>query len=201
MGLRLTGCKLIAGAGGNLCRCYFLYHQRTGADIDGDGDMDILVPSIFSNTVGVKLNNGTGVFSNGATVAVGSEPYRVAISDIDGDGDLNLLASNFAGNTVSVRLNGGTGVLATTNTHAATQTELMLCPNPARATLMVSVLKSPSRAPVMADVFNSLGQRVLAGIPLTPTATVLDVSGLAKGIYVIRAQTATGPLAERMVIE
>ena len=163
--------------------------------------MDILVPSIFSNTVGVKLNNCTGVFSSGATVTVGSELYRVAMSDIDDDDDLDLLASNFAGNTVSVRLNDGTGVLATTNTHAATQPELMLCPNPARATLIISVLKSPSRAPVMADVFNSLGQRVLAGIPLTPTATVLDVSGLAKGIYVIRAQTATGPLAKRVVIE
>ncbi|MGI4871713.1 MAG: FG-GAP-like repeat-containing protein, partial [Janthinobacterium lividum] len=65
-----------------------------------------------SNTVSVRLNDGTGNFTAPATnpnPAVGSNPYSVALGDVDGDGDLDVLTANFNGNTVSVRLNDGAG--------------------------------------------------------------------------------------------
>lgn len=148
----------------------------------------------------MKVNNGSGVFSSGADVEVGREPYRVTMSDIDNDGDLDLLAANFADNTVSVRLNGGTGVLAATNPQSANQPRLLLYPNPAQTQVLVSLSKPGLVGPGVADLFNSLGQRVLAGIPLSVSSTPLDVSGLVKSVYFIRAQTEAGPLVERVVI-
>ncbi|WP_161599571.1 malectin domain-containing carbohydrate-binding protein [Hymenobacter nivis] len=83
-------------------------------DVDGDDDLDLLVPSGNTNTVSVRLNGGdnkgggTGVFSGGSDPAVGANPASVAVGDVDGDGDLDFVAANYNnGNsgTVSVRLN------------------------------------------------------------------------------------------------
>jgi hypothetical protein len=78
-------------------------------DVDGDGDLDILVTDGDANTVNVRLNNGNGVFSGTQSVNVGNAPTDVAIGDLDGDGDLDLVASNGGGATVSVRVNNGNG--------------------------------------------------------------------------------------------
>ena len=79
------------------------------ADVNGDGNLDLLTANATSNTVSVRLNNGLGVFSGSQEVGVGTTPLSVATADIDGDGDLDLLAANSGANTVSVRLNNGSG--------------------------------------------------------------------------------------------
>ena len=82
-------------------------------DLDGDGDLDLLVCNNNSTTATVRLNGGdargsnTGVFGNGSTVEVGSDPLRVALADADGDGDLDLFTTNWLRHSMSVRLNGG----------------------------------------------------------------------------------------------
>jgi hypothetical protein len=83
------------------------------ADIDADGDLDLLAANKGSASVSTRLNGGdatgsnTGVFSGGATLTVGTNPYWVAAADIDSDGDLDLLTANQGSSTVSVRINGG----------------------------------------------------------------------------------------------
>jgi hypothetical protein len=83
-------------------------------DVDGDGDLDLLATTTnsTSNTVSVRLNNGSGVFSGGSDPVVGNQPYRLAVGDVDGDGDLDLLTANYGGATVSVRLNNGSGLFS-----------------------------------------------------------------------------------------
>src|SRR6478752_10692876 len=72
----------------------------TTADIDGDGDMDILlangggyyVPGKADESV-VYLNNGSGVFTDATPTAFNNAHNRnrqVAVADIDGDGDLDI---------------------------------------------------------------------------------------------------------------
>ncbi|HET9502839.1 MAG TPA: FG-GAP-like repeat-containing protein [Hymenobacter sp.] len=81
-------------------------------DVDGDGDLDLVVannPIAGIGTVRVRLNNGSGTFSGGSDVAVGSQASSLALGDVDGDGTLDIVVSNNTMSTVSVRLNNGSG--------------------------------------------------------------------------------------------
>jgi hypothetical protein len=89
----------------------------TLGDIDGDGDLDLLCSLFRENSVSVRLNNGSGVFSPPVVVATGEvavedSPRGPALGDVDGDGDLDMLVANTNSNTVSVRLNNGAGAFA-----------------------------------------------------------------------------------------
>ncbi len=86
--------------------------RLTLGDVDGDGDLDLLVANFGSNTVSVRLNDGTGGFAAPVTnpnPSVGAGPFDLAMGDVDGDGDLDLVTANRNGNSASVRLNDGTG--------------------------------------------------------------------------------------------
>ena len=81
------------------------------ADVDNDGDLDLLAVSDFAvGRVAVRLNNGNGTFATAANAQVNPNPYGLAVADVDGDGDLDLLAScKGTSPVVSVRFNNGSG--------------------------------------------------------------------------------------------
>jgi hypothetical protein len=79
------------------------------ADIDGDGDLDLLTPNFTGNSVSIRLNDGNGAFSGTTNVQVGSQPRGLALTDLDGDGDLDIITANYNANTASVRFNNGSG--------------------------------------------------------------------------------------------
>lgn len=91
------------------------------ADIDGDGDNDLVVanpgrdPSFVNpdtgNTVSVLRNNGDGTFAAPISFATGVGP-SVAAGDFDRDGDLDLATANTTDDTVSLLRNDGTGNFA-----------------------------------------------------------------------------------------
>ncbi|MBM3846523.1 MAG: hypothetical protein FJ405_09595, partial [Verrucomicrobia bacterium] len=72
------------------------------ADVDGDGDLDLLVSSFGSGTR-LFVNDAKGTFTEftrpaGLASATGST--SMALADVDGDGDLDLYVSNFRPITV-----------------------------------------------------------------------------------------------------
>ena len=90
----------------------FTPDQRTAVgDVDGDGDLDLLVVEAPFNpaVVGVRLNDGNGLYTAASSFAVGSLPTDLGLADVDGDGDPDLLISN-NGLSMGVRLNNGQGV-------------------------------------------------------------------------------------------
>jgi len=80
-------------------------------NLDGDGDLDLIVINQADATVSILLGNGDGTFTPAvpATVATGLTPVAVAIGDLDNDGNLDLAVLNNGAETVSILLGNGDG--------------------------------------------------------------------------------------------
>jgi len=78
-------------------------------DLDGDGQLDIVVSNSRSDDVSVLLNSGGGTFSSETRFEVGNRPLGVRIGDFDGDGNADVAAVNAQFGTVSILLNQGDG--------------------------------------------------------------------------------------------
>ncbi len=66
------------------------------ADVDGDGDLDLLVTSLNKENV-LFLNDGNGHFhrSKNSGLGPGNGSTTATLADIDGDGDLDLYIANY----------------------------------------------------------------------------------------------------------
>ena len=85
-------------------------HAVFAADLDGDGDMDMLSGSVNGNTVAWYENNGikgnpSFTKKNIDNNAVGA--VSVYATDIDGDGDIDVLSASYLDKTVAWYENGG----------------------------------------------------------------------------------------------
>jgi len=102
------------------------------ADIDGDGDLDLIVNSMGGGTR-VFLNDGKGHFTESANIL---NPNRagtsLALADIDGDGALDLYVANYRSVTLrdqpntrfSVRVENGQPIVNAINGRPLTDPDL-----------------------------------------------------------------------------
>jgi hypothetical protein len=80
------------------------------ADINGDGNADLVAANSGSNTVTVLFNNtapgaATPSFTAQQTFATGANPVSVTTADVNGDGKTDLIVANYNDGTASVLLN------------------------------------------------------------------------------------------------
>jgi hypothetical protein len=80
-------------------------------DVNGDGDVDLVVTDEANGNVKVLLGNGTGGFTAGADVALvaADQVSGIALADVDADGDLDLVVADETTDTVRVALGNGDG--------------------------------------------------------------------------------------------
>lgn len=107
LGGGLFGAATVLSVGGQL--------RPTGvtlADVDGDGDRDLIAATSGNglNFLSLFVNQGGGVFAGPLNIATGgTNPDTVVAADLDGDGDLDLAVTNQDSNSLAVFENlGGT---------------------------------------------------------------------------------------------
>ena len=78
-------------------------HDVSIADVDGDGDLDIVSASAFDDTIAVYTNNGaadpTFTATDIATNADGAS--SVFVGDLDRDGDLDIVSTSELDDTIA----------------------------------------------------------------------------------------------------
>jgi hypothetical protein len=68
--------------------------RTVAADVDQDGDMDLLFAANASDQVGWFENDGQQGFTMHVLTTAMDAPFSVAAADLDGDGDLDVLATS-----------------------------------------------------------------------------------------------------------
>src|SRR5438093_7058484 len=74
------------------------------ADLDRDGDMDLVVANRGSGDVSILINTGRGNFVTGRKLPVGTSPHPLIIVDINGDQDPDIIVGNRGSDDISVLL-------------------------------------------------------------------------------------------------
>lgn len=112
------------------------FHAAFG-DVDGDGDLDILIGNVGPIGTGQQnrllINNGAGVFTDETTArlpALADITLAVVLEDLDGDSDLDIVVGNGSGLS-RLLINNGSGVFAD-------ETATRLSPNPTASDVMVA---------------------------------------------------------------
>ncbi len=88
------------------------------ADLDNDGELDLVTANTSSHTVSVLRGTGNGTFLTPHTFFAGTSPTGVAIGDVDGDGLVDLAVPCTNDYAVSILLGNGAGGFLRSAQHA-----------------------------------------------------------------------------------
>src|SRR5262249_12974231 len=82
------------------------------ADLDGDGNLDLLAALAPSNDLILRLGNGLGGFAPKQKLPIGGAAIETALADFDGDGRLDIAATLFNKTQIALLANLGGGAFA-----------------------------------------------------------------------------------------
>jgi len=83
------------------------------ADLDGDGDQDVLSSSLLDDTIFLHRNDGSGSFSAPEIITDQADGARsVFATDLDGDGDQDVLFASSLDDTIAFSRNDGSGAFS-----------------------------------------------------------------------------------------
>jgi hypothetical protein len=76
------------------------------ADLEGDGDTDVVVANETTDSIAVLRNDGTGTLTLvGVPLPVGDRPVSVLLSDLNGDNQPDLATAERGDDTLTMLLN------------------------------------------------------------------------------------------------
>ncbi len=154
-------------------------------DVDGDGDLDIVVTNRKTNNVSVLLNDGAGTFGAATLFSTGSKqtgkfPTAVKLGDMDNDGNLDIVTANAnvrKNGSVSVLLGdgaGGFGAASVTKTLGRRPRDLVLIDNNGDGNLDVVATDLFSRNVVLmnGDGAGGLSAPAIFDVAITPNSII-----------------------------
>jgi hypothetical protein len=83
--------------------------SAVAADLDGDGNLDLVVAGYGANGMGVLLGNGDGTFLPIEYYATGAGPISVTVADLNVDGIPDVVTTNLNANSLSLFDGNGDG--------------------------------------------------------------------------------------------
>jgi hypothetical protein len=149
-------------------------------DFNGDGILDLVVPSSL-NSATVLLGNGSGGFTAGGSFAAGTSPKSVAVADLSGDGRPDLAVVDADNITVLLGALAATGSTLTTTSPSTISfgTSVAL-------TLNVSATAPAFNAPTGKATFSD-GATVLGTATQSASPYSFTASGLSVGSHTLTA--------------
>lgn len=78
-------------------------------DLEGDGDLDLVVANDVDRNVSVLMNDGNGSFADQVMYEASIAAWAVAIAPVDGDEALDIVIANRDSRTISLLTNNGDG--------------------------------------------------------------------------------------------
>lgn len=157
------------------------------ADIDKDGDMDILSADQGDNQVVWHENNGNQDFSNKIVVSgTGQGPRTVHAAEVNGEGDMDIISGWWGSNMVV-----WTELVLGMDEYALS--DLCVYPNPTTGLVTVDSESSITRI----KIYNQLGQLVASNID----QNTIDISIVRQGIYFIEVMDENGDFGIQKIVK
>ena len=79
------------------------------ADLDSDGNLDLIIAERFADRVSVHMGMGDGTFAPGAHFGTGTQPVGLTIADFNNDTHLDIATGNEIDSTTTILLGDGLG--------------------------------------------------------------------------------------------
>ena len=160
------------------------------ADLDNDGDIDVLSASTGDNIIAWYENDGTGIF--GPQQIISTEvlsPRDVYAADIDNDGDMDVLSASQNDNKIAWYEN-----LTILGIEEYTTNPIRVYPNPVRDILNIKLTKNTQIQQLR--LFDALGRLVLHK---QEDLQQIQVAGLRKGMFFLQVETSEGIFTTKVV--
>ncbi|RLD77354.1 MAG: hypothetical protein DRJ15_13690, partial [Bacteroidetes bacterium] len=165
---------------------YWVY----AADIDEDGDMDVLSASLSDDKIAWHENtDGQGSFSSQQIITTNADgAISVYATDIDGDGDMDVLSASFDDNKIAWYENQ--------TTLAVDQNTLIsfsIYPIPTTGILTVKLKSTIAQM----EIYNNFGQLIIS----KSNENKIDISTLSQGLYFCKVKDENGDSGIKKVVK
>lgn len=166
------------------------------ADLDGDGDVDVLSASQNDHKIAWYENtNGLGNFSEQQIISTNAlNASSVYAADLDGDGDMDVVSASRGDNKIAWYKNS----TITTNIAEKTSLDFTAYPIPTGATLIIQSKTSMSQIEIY-----SLTGMLLFEKQLNKGSDLIrmDISNLSQGIYIIKGIDQNGDFGIKKIVK